>query len=76
MREVVKRNVSIGSGGLSLWNRWKQARYFFLSITALFLSTCLPVAEKQLIVLSLITGAKWIMAGRTDRINILIRQRG
>jgi len=73
VREVVKRNVSVRTGGSNLWNRWKQARYFFLSMTALILSAYFPMAEKQLIVLSVIAGAKWIMADGINKINILIK---
>lgn len=56
------------------WERLKDALYFGSSIAALILSACIPSAEKQLIAFSLIAGCKWIVSGRTERINILIKQ--
>jgi hypothetical protein len=76
VREVVRRNVRVRARKPNLWNRWDRTRYLFLSIVVLILSACFPAVERQLIVLSLITGAKWIMADGTSKINILIKQGG
>jgi len=73
MRELVKSNLLIRSKEVNLSGVLKQALYFCLSMVALILSGVFPMAEKQLIVLSLITGAKWIIAGGINKINILIK---
>jgi len=76
VREFAERDLGFESKGTNLSHILKQARYLFLSMAALVLSACFPVVEKQLIVLSLITGAKWIMADVANQINIFIGQRG
>ena len=73
MRERVQRNIRVEPNEVNLWNTLKQARYFYISMIALILSACVPVVEKQLLVLSLITGAKWIADGVDKKINILIK---
>ena len=73
MREVIKRNVSFKSGTSNLWNGLKQTSYFCMSMVALLASACFPVVDKQFIALSLILGARWIVAGRTNKINIVIK---
>ena len=71
--ESVKNGFCVKHSKFSL-DRLKHAAYLGLSIMALFLSACFPAVEKQLIAFSLIVGLKWIVAGRTERINILIKQ--
>lgn len=73
MRKFAERNLGTESKGVNLSYTLRKAIYLYLSMTALILSACFPMVEKQLIVLSLITGAKWIMADRADKINILIK---
>lgn len=51
-----------------------ELRYFGLSMASILLSLLLPIAEHQLLVLALITGAKWITD--TKKNNILIIERG
>ncbi|NQU74017.1 MAG: hypothetical protein HQ547_04855 [Candidatus Omnitrophica bacterium] len=72
MREVVKRNLRVEPKGVNLSDALKQLRYFWLSMAALLLSACFPAAELQLIVLSVIAGAKWIASGSSRKINIRI----
>jgi len=76
VRKFAERNLNVESGGAKLSYARKQALYLGVSIMALLLSACFPVVDKQFIALSLILGAKWIVVGRTDRINIVIKQRG
>ena len=75
MREVVKGNLRVDPKGVNLSDALKQARYFWLFIVGLLLSACFPVVEKQLLILSIIAGAKWIADGVSTRINILIAER-
>ena len=76
MRKVVKQGLGIEGRTRKASPSWRQALYLSLSMAALLLSACFPVAEKQLLVLAIILGGRWIAAGRTDKINILIEQRG
>ena len=46
--------------------------YPCLCFISLLLSMCFEIAEKQLIVISLITGIKWILTGRNSEVKILI----
>ena len=48
--------------------------YPCLCFISLLLSMCFEIAEKQLIVISLITGIRWIFLGRNE-IKILIVER-
>ena len=73
MREFAERNLNVESRGVKLSCARKQALYLGVSMTALLLSVCFPIMDKQFIVLSLILGAKWIVVGRTDKINIIIK---
>ena len=72
MREVVKRSLRVKPKRVNLSDVLKQLRYFWLSMVALLLSAWFPAAELQLIVLSVIAGAKWIASGYSGKINILI----
>jgi hypothetical protein len=49
--------------------------YPCLCLVSLLLSMCFEIAEKQLIVISLITGIKWILTGRNSEVKILIIER-
>lgn len=72
MRELVKRNLRVDPKEVNLSDTLKQVRYFCLSMVAILLSAYFPVVEKQLLVLSIIAGAKWIASGSSGKINILI----
>ncbi len=49
--------------------------YPCLCFISLLLSMCFEIAEKQLIVISLITGLRWILTGRNNEVKILIVER-
>ena len=49
--------------------------YPCLCFLSLLLSMWFEIAEKQLIVISLITGIKWILTGRNSEVKILIVER-
>ena len=49
--------------------------YPCLCFVSLLLSMCFEIAEKQLIVISLITGIRWILTGRNSEVKILIVER-
>jgi len=49
--------------------------YPCLCFVSLLLSMCFEIAEKQLIVISLITGLRWILTGRNSEVKILIVER-
>jgi hypothetical protein len=51
------------------------AGYPCLCFVSLLLSMCFEIAEKQLIVISLITGLRWILTGRNSEVKILIVER-
>ena len=72
MRELVKRNLSVESREVNLSDVLKQLRYFWVSMAALLLSAFFPVVEKQLVILSIITGVRWIVGGSSREIKILI----
>jgi len=76
MREIVKSNLSVESKEGNPLGVLKQNWYFGSSVGALILSACFPVVEKQLLVLSIITGAKWIVSGKSEKINIFIKSKG
>jgi len=73
VRKYAERILGTEPKGASQLHTLKQARYFFLSIAALLLSACFPAVEKQLIIFSLITGAKWIVGNRVNKVNIIIK---
>ena len=49
--------------------------YPCLCFVSLLLSMCFEIAEKQLIVISLITGIRWVLTGRNSEVKILIIER-
>ena len=49
--------------------------YPCLCFVSLLLSMFFEIAEKQLIVISLITGIRWILTGRNSEVKILIVER-
>jgi hypothetical protein len=49
--------------------------YPCLCFVSLLLSMCFEIAEKQLIVISLITGIRWVLMGRNSEVKILIVER-
>ncbi len=69
------RNLNPNFRGRYILNIMKRNGWAFIWIPALTLSAYFNKAEIQLIVLSLITGAKWITDGRKDGINISIGKR-
>lgn len=73
MRERVQRNLSVEPKESNLKNTLKQSRYLCASVIALILSACLPGLEKQLLVISMIAGIKWVADGIDKRINIFIK---
>ena len=72
MREAVQRSLRVDPKEVKLSDALKQVRYFCLSMAALLLSACFPVAELQFLTLSVIAGAKWIVNGSSGKINIFI----
>ena len=76
MRKLVEQSVNIEKRATSLSMIRKQALYLCLSMTALLLSARFPIAEKQFLVLAVIMGTRWIVVGKTDKIDILIERRG
>lgn len=60
---------------IPIYRSLRHDLYFYLSVLALFLSAYFPILEKQFIVLSIITGAKWAVARRpVNVINIQCKQ--
>lgn len=49
--------------------------YPCLCFASILLSMCFPIAEKQLIAISLITGIRCILTGRDTEVKILIIER-
>lgn len=49
--------------------------YPCLCFVSLLLSMCFEIAEKQLIVISLIAGLRWILAGMNESVRIMIIER-
>ena len=69
---LVERKLKSEPKGANFSDSLKQLRYFTLSMVALLLSACFPVAELQFLALSVIAGAKWIVGGSSGKINIFI----
>ena len=75
MNRLCDRNVVFQSR-LQETKDWVSiAGYPCLCFGSLLLSMCLEIAEKQLIVISLITGLRWILTGRNSEVKILIVER-
>lgn len=70
------RNLYSNFRGREILHVVKKNCWVFIWVSALLLSAYFNKVEIQLIALSLITGAKWIMNGRKDGINISIGKRG
>jgi hypothetical protein len=75
MRNMVEKNLNFESRKLIRLSLFNQIRYFCLWISALILSMCFPKVELQLLLISLIAGAKWIAASNSRNINIFIEER-
>ena len=73
MRSLIEKNLDYTSIQISLPELLKTLRYFCLSMTSILLSLIFPVAELQLLVLSIITGAKWIADSKHSGIIIIER---
>ncbi|MDD3906218.1 MAG: hypothetical protein PHS46_06805 [Candidatus Omnitrophica bacterium] len=56
----------------SLQHPSMQNLYLCLWVSAIALSACFPAIEVQLLVSSVIVGAKWIAEGKTQKINIIL----
>ena len=75
MRKLVRKNLSPKSVKPS-YSILRHSLYLCLSMLALILSALFPVVDRQLMVLSVITGLKWVVADRTSRVNIIIKEKG
>lgn len=53
----------------------KQNGYLLLSAASIALSACFDNVEQQLLVLSIVAGAKWIVESKSLRTNIVIVER-
>ena len=53
----------------------KSLRYFAVSMSAILLSMFFPVAEWQLLTISIITGIKWIVDSNSKAIRIILEER-
>ena len=70
--EMINRNIGLEPRKLRTPKLSSQRIYLYLWTSGIALSACFPGAELQFLVLSVILGAKWIVEGRTDRINIIL----
>ncbi len=73
MREVVKRQLNAKPQKANFWSPLKQKRYFCWSMAALLLSVYFPAIEKQLLILSLIAGVRWVADSIDKKITIHIK---
>lgn len=76
MRKIVKQCLGIEARTGKPSPLRRESLYLCLSVVALILSAWFPAIEEQFLVFAIIAGARWIVVGRTDRINIVIRQGG
>ena len=76
MRKLLERSLSFESRNSRPLNLLQETGYFCLWILALVLSMCFSGAELQFLLISLITGARWVAAGNSRNINIFIEERG
>ena len=75
MRKLYERNV-VAESKVQKTKGWLViAGYPCLCFVSILLSMCFQIAEKQLIAISLIAGARWILIGRSNEVNILIIER-
>ena len=75
MRKLVRKNIRPKSVRPS-YSTLKPSLYLCLSMLALILSALFPVVDRQLMVLSILTGLKWVVADMTNRVNIVIKGKG
>ena len=75
MKRLIGRELGFESRKSSAISLFKQARYLCLWVMALVLSACFPAVELQFLVLSIITGVKWIVDSRSGKTNIVIVER-
>ena len=73
MKKLYNRNIPLESGlqGTKDWT--VMVGYPLLCFISLLLSMCFEIAEKQLIVISLIAGFRWIFISKETRILIIER---
>ena len=75
MKRLCDRNVVSESRFQETRDWVVMVGYPCLCLISLLLSMCFEIAEKQLIVISLITGVRWIFLGRNNEVKILIVER-
>lgn len=75
MNRLCNRNVIPESRLQERKDRVVILGYPCLCFVSLLLSMCFEIAEKQLIVISLITGIRWVLMGRNSEVKILIVER-
>ena len=75
MKRLCDRNIVSESRFQETKDWFVILGYPCLCFVSLLLSMCFEIAEKQLIVISLITGIKWILTGRNSEVKILIVER-
>lgn len=75
MKRLIDRELGFESKKLNSLNLFNQYKYLCLCVITIVLSACFPDAEMQFLVLSLITGAKWIVDCKSREVNIVIRKR-
>ena len=75
MRKLCEKNVFSESRVQKTKDWIVILGYPCLCFISILLSMCFPVAEKQLITISVITGIKWILTGRNNEVKILIVER-
>ena len=75
MNRLLERNILPRSISQTNDSWFVILGYPCLCFISLLLSMCFEIAEKQLIVISLITGVRWILMGRSNEIKILIVER-
>jgi len=75
MRAVLRKGFNQAER-IAISKLFASLKYFALSMLSLALSMCFPVVEKQLLVLSVITGAKWITDSVRGATKIIIIERG
>ncbi|MCX5698655.1 MAG: hypothetical protein NTX01_03025 [Candidatus Omnitrophica bacterium] len=75
MKRICNRNIVSESRFQETKDWVVMLGYPCLCFVSLLLSMCFEIAEKQLIVISLITGIRWILTGKNSEVKILIVER-
>lgn len=75
MNRLIERNLVTESRQQNSKDWLIVLRYPCLCFVSLLLSMCFEIAEKQLIVISLITGIRWVLTGMNESVKILIIER-